>query len=98
MCVWEVASSQPFGIPCSAHHSLTGSAVLEDLINNGVYSLKLEIRTALDTLGSGETVYTPWIGTAGPNVVEGSPIAEAHDLQIVGVRAESAVMTWRAGV
>jgi len=94
-------SSEVFAIPCALNETLPGYYTIQPLTNNAIYTLTLEARQLILPLstGGGEVdAYTPWVGTAGLNIVEASPISSAFDLKIVGVTASSALMTWRAGI
>ena len=98
------ASSDAFAIPCNASHVLRGEYVIQGLVNDRVYTLELQARAtvpppaATDVSGGSTISYTPWVGTAGASVVQGSPIAEPAHLRVAGVTAESVVLTWRGTV
>ena len=98
------ASSDVFAVPCNASHVLRGEYVIRGLVNDRVYTLELQARAAVpppagtDVSGGSTVSYTPWVGTAGANVVQGSPIAEPAHLRVAGVTAESVMLTWRGTV
>ena len=98
------ASSPSFPLSCKANESVTGQYTVQGLKNNVIYKISLEARRAQPQVGAssgGASVleaYTPWVGTAGPNLVEASPISSPFALQIIGVTATSAMLTWRSGL
>jgi len=92
-------SSPAFDIPCSSNESVPSSYTIQGLTNNAIYALSIEARNPLAAQGGGPAEsYTPWVGTSGLNTVQASPVASPFDLQIRGVTAFSAMLTWRAGM
>ena len=83
------ASSEIFQIPCAANQTVAGFYTIQALTNNVVYTLALEARRTRETGGVGlegfQANTSTWMRTAGPNVVETSPIASVFDLKIGGV-------------
>jgi hypothetical protein len=83
------ASSEIFQIPCAANQTVAGFYTIQALTNNVVYTLALEARRTRETGGVGlegfQANTATWMRTAGPNVVETSPIASVFDLKIGGV-------------